>query len=220
MPSKCNNIDELSNGTESWRIIRILAEMATAFDTLNCIDNPCVSIFGSARTKPDSPYYKDAEKISKLLAEDGYGIITGGGPGIMEAANKGASEGGGPSIGLHIELPNEQRCNKYVQTRCNFRYFFVRKLMFVKYAMGYVVMPGGMGTLDEFAEALVLTQTNRIKPFPVILYDSKFWNGLLDWLNSVMVEHGYIDANELENCLIVCDDPEEVVKTIKKRVIL
>ncbi len=215
-----NSIDELSSGTESWRIIRILAEMASAFDTLNELDKHCISIFGSARTKPDSPHYKAAEEISKILVQEGYGIITGGGPGIMEAANKGATEAGGPSIGLHIQLPHEQDCNKYVKTRCNFKYFFVRKLMFVKYAVSYVVMPGGMGTIDELAEAFVLAQTKRIKPFPVILYDSKYWNGLLDWLYTTMAAEGYIRKEELEAHITVCDDPQEVVNIIKKFVIL
>ncbi len=215
-----NNIDELNDGTESWRIIRILAEMANAFDTLNEVDRHCISIFGSARTKPDSPHYKAAEQISKMLVEEGYGIITGGGPGIMEAANKGATEAGGPSIGLHIHLPHEQGCNEYVKTRCDFRYFFVRKLVFVKYAMSYVVMPGGMGTIDELAEAFVLAQTKRIKPFPVILYDSKFWGGLLDWLRTTMVQEGYIDEKEIDDILIVCDKPEDVVSTIKRLVIV
>ncbi len=220
MPVTCNSIDELSSGTESWRIIRILAEMAMAFDTLNAIEKPCVSIFGSARAKVNTPHYQAAEEISKLLVQEGYGIITGGGPGIMEAGNKGATEAGGPSVGLHIHLPHEQDCNKYVQTRCDFKYFFVRKLMFVKYAMSYVVMPGGIGTIDEFAEALVLAQTKRIKPFPVILYDSKYWKGLLDWLYSTMAEEGYISKEELQNSFIVCDDPKEVVNIIKKFVII
>ncbi len=220
MPANFNSIDELSNGTESWRIIRILAETATAFDTLNAIDKHCISIFGSARTKPDSPHYKATEEIAKLLVQEGYGVITGGGPGIMEAGNKGATEAGGPSIGLHIHLPHEQDCNKYVKTRCDFRYFFVRKLMFVKYAISYVVMPGGMGTIDELAEAFVLAQTKRIKPFPIILYDSKYWSGLLDWLRTTMTSEGYITEEELDSIITVCDEPQEVVNIIKKFVIL
>ena len=135
----------------------------------------------------------------------------------MEAGNKGAYEAGGTSVGLHIHLPHEQGCNKYVKTRCNFRYFFLRKLMFVKYAMAYVVMPGGMGTIDELSEAFVLAQTGRIKPFPIILYDGSFWNGLLDWLKSTMVERGYIKANEL-NLLTVLDTPDEVVEHIRKNI--
>ncbi len=213
-------IDDLNSSTESWRVIRILAEIATAFDKLNGITQDCISIFGSARTAPDHPHYQAAVDIARLLVENGYGVISGGGPGIMEAANKGAYEAGGPSIGLGIELPHEQGFNKYVQTACEFRYFFVRKLMFVKYAMSYVVMPGGMGTIDEFSEAFVLAQTQRIRPFPIILYDSNYWGGLLDWLKNSMVECGYIDACEIEDRIIVCDTPEEVVRIIKRRVII
>lgn len=165
-----NIIDDLTNSTtESWRTFRIMAEMVTAFDALNSVDRNCISIFGSARVKPDQQEYADTVAIAKGLSEAGFGIISGGGPGIMEAANKGAVEANGVSIGLHIHLPKEQGCNEYVRLRCNFRYFFVRKLMFVKYAKAYVVMPGGMGTIDEFSEAFVLAQTHRIKPFPIIL---------------------------------------------------
>ncbi len=213
-------IDELTSSTESWRVIRILAEIATAFDKLNPIKQKCISMFGSARTERNHPHYLAAEAIARLLVENGYGIISGGGPGIMEAANKGAAEAGGPSIGLGIELPHEQGFNEYVRTRCEFRYFFVRKLMFVKYAMSYVVMPGGMGTIDEFAEAFVLAQTERIRPFPIILYDSSYWQGLLDWLHDSMVACGYIHENELEDRIILCDTPEEVVRIIKRRVII
>ncbi len=220
MPQHQTSIDELTSSTESWRVIRILAEIATAFDKLNSIDKHCISIFGSARTAPDHPHYLAAEKIARLLVESGYGVISGGGPGIMEAANKGAYEAGGPSIGLGIELPHEQGFNPYVSTKCEFRYFFVRKLMFVKYAMSYVVMPGGMGTIDELSEAFVLAQTDRIKSFPIILYDSNYWGGLLDWLKTSMVEHGYISADEIDKHIIVCDTPEEVVNYIKRLVIL
>ncbi len=220
MPQHQTRIDELTSSTESWRVIRILAEIATAFDKLNAIDKYCISIFGSARTKPDHPHYIAAEKIARLLVENGYGVISGGGPGIMEAANKGASAAGGPSIGLGIELPHEQGFNPYVKTKCEFRYFFTRKLMFVKYAMSYVVMPGGMGTIDELSEAFVLAQTERIKPFPIILYDSTYWGGFLDWLKGSMVENGYISAEEIDERIIVCDTPEEVVKIIKRVVIL
>ncbi len=213
-------IDELTSSTESWRVIRILAEIATAFDKLNPIKQKCISMFGSARTPRDHPHYLAAEQIARLLVESGYGVISGGGPGIMEAANKGAAEAGGPSIGLGIELPHEQGFNEYVRTHCEFRYFFVRKLMFVKYAMSYVVMPGGMGTIDEFAEAFVLAQTERIRPFPIILYDSTYWRGLLDWFRYTMVEFGYIGAQELEDRISVCDTPEDVVRIIKRRVII
>lgn len=216
-----NIIDDLaSSTTESWRVLRVMAEMIQAFDELNAIKKNCISIFGSARAQPGSPHYEAAENIARLLAESGYGIISGGGPGIMEAANKGAGEAGGPSIGLHIHLPHEQGCNQYVRTRCNFRYFFVRKLMFVKYAMAYVVMPGGMGTIDELSEAFVLAQTKRIKPFPIILYDSRFWSGLLEWLRNSMAANGYISPDEVETLVTVCDTPEDVVRYIKKIVIL
>ncbi len=216
-----NVIDDLSSSTtESWRVFRAMAEMVEAFDKLNSVKVNCISIFGSARTKEDSPMYKAAEDISRLLAQNGYGIISGGGPGIMEAANKGATEAGGVSIGLHIHLPHEQGCNKYVKTRCDFRYFFIRKLMFVKYAMAYVVMPGGMGTIDELSEAFVLAQTKRIKPFPIILYDSAYWKGLVDWLKERMVSENYISLDEVDNYLTVCDSPEEVVRCIRKCVIV
>lgn len=215
-----NNIDDLSSSTESWRVFRVMSEMVDAFDTLNAVKTNCISIFGSARSKEDSEHYQATEKIARLLVENGYGVISGGGPGIMEAANKGATEAGGPSIGLHIHLPHEQGCNQYVKTRCNFRYFFVRKLMFVKYAMAYVVMPGGMGTIDELSEAFVLAQTKRIKPFPIILYDSRFWSGFLEWLRNTMVASGYISADEVEALITVCDTPEDVVRVVKKVVIL
>ena len=154
-----------------------------------------------------------------MLAEAGYGVITGGGPGIMEAANKGAVAGNGPSVGLHIHLPNEQACNEYVKIRCDFRYFFIRKLMFVKYAMAYVVMPGGMGTIDELSEAFVLAQTKRIKPFPIILYGSEYWKGLVDWLRTRMVADGYIDKDELD-LLVMKDSPRDVADYIRRHVIV
>ena len=199
---------------DSWRVFKIISETVEGFETLSRVQN-CVSIFGSARAKPDSQVYKDTVTIAKMLAENGYGIITGGGPGLMEAGNKGACEGNGASVGLHIHLPHEQGVNPYVKTRCNFRYFFIRKLMFVKYAMAYVVMPGGMGTIDEFSEAFVLAQTHRIKPFPVVLYGSAFWSGLIDWLRDVMVRDGYINESELD-LMVVKDTPEEVLQHIRR----
>lgn len=204
---------------ESWRLFRIMAEVVDGFDTLNSL-GPCVSIFGSARTPSDDPLYAETEAVAGALVKAGYGVITGGGPGMMEAGNKGATEAGGTSVGLHIELPHEQDCNKYVRTRCNFRYFFVRKLMFVKYAQAYVVMPGGMGTIDELSEAFVLAQTGRIKPFPIILYKGSFWAGLLEWLKTSMVGAGFIRAEEIDDLLTICETPEEVVTTIRRRVIL
>ena len=215
--SQSEFLPEPITAQDSWRVFKIIAEAVEGFETLSQVQN-CVSIFGSARARPDSQIYKDTVTIARLLAENGYGIITGGGPGLMEAGNKGAYEAGGTSVGLHIHLPHEQGCNKYVKTRCNFRYFFLRKLMFVKYAMAYVVMPGGMGTIDELSEAFVLAQTGRIKPFPIILYDGSFWNGLLDWLKNTMVERGYIKEHEL-NLLTVLDTPDEVVEHIRKNII-
>ena len=215
-----NTIDDLSSlSTESWRTFRIMAEMVEALDTLNRLNINCISIFGSARAAPDSRQYQDAEKMAAGLARAGFGIITGGGPGIMEAANKGAHGAGGESIGLHIHLPHEQGCNQYVTTRCNFKYFFIRKFMFVKYAMAYVVMPGGMGTIDELSEAFVLAQTGRMRQFPIILYDSSFWGGLLQWLRASMAENGFIGEEEINRLLTVCDTPEEVISHVSRIII-
>lgn len=216
-----NVVDDLSlSSTESWRTLRVMAEMVTALDILNEIDVNCVSIFGSARSLPDSEEYLAAEKLASLLVHAGFGVITGGGPGVMEAANKGAAEAGGVSVGLHIKLPREQGCNKYVTTRCQFRYFFVRKFMFVKYAKAYIVMPGGMGTIDELSEAFVLAQTGRTKPFPIILYDSAFWSGFLEWLKNKMAKGGFIKEEELDKLIMVCDTPEEIVSALKRIIIL
>ncbi len=202
---------------DSWRLFKIISEVVEGFDALSHTRR-CVSIFGSARAPRDSQVYKDTETIARKLVEQGYGVITGGGPGLMEAGNKGAAEADGASIGLHIMLPHEQGCNPWVKTRCNFKYFFIRKLMFVKYAMAYVVMPGGMGTIDEFSEAFVLAQTGRIKPFPIILYDSSFWAGFVDWAQKVMVQRGYIRAEEL-NLMTILDTPDEVVEHIRNNVV-
>ena len=218
MTSNYGNLFEVISSQDSWRMFRIIAEIVEGFEVLGPT-RKCVSIFGSARVSRDDPLYATTEEIARKLCEAGYGVITGGGPGLMEAGNKGAFEANGESIGLHIHLPNEQSINQYVKTRCDFRYFFVRKLMFVKYAMGYVVMPGGMGTVDEFSEAFVLAQTNRIRPFPIILYDSSYWKGLLDWLRSTMTERGFIGKEELELATLA-DSPDEVVQYIKKHVIL
>ena len=219
--NKHNMIDELNpNNSESWRTLRVMAEMVNALDEMNSIKVNCISIFGSARSKPESDEYMAAEKLARLLVEAGFGVITGGGPGVMEAANKGATEAGGASIGLHIKLPFEQNCNQYVKTRCNFRYFFIRKFIFVKYARAYVVMPGGMGTIDELSEAFVLAQTGRSKPFPIILYDSGFWSGLLEWLKQKMVKNNFINEGEISRLITVCDTPEEIVSHISKIVIV
>ena len=210
-------IDQLSI-KESWRMFRILAELTDGFETLSNL-GPCVSIFGSARAKRESRLYADTEEIASRLVEAGYGVITGGGPGLMEAGNKGAKEAGGVSVGLTIELPHEQHCNNYVTLHSDYRYFFLRKLMFVKYAQAYVVMPGGMGTIDELSEAFVLAQTERIAPLPIILYKGDFWNGLLDWLRNVMVEQGFITNKEINKLLTVCETPEEVVRTIREKAV-
>lgn len=215
-----NRIDDLNMPTtESWRTLRIMAEMVNALDELNALKAPCISIFGSARSKPDSQEYRDAEKLAGLLVHAGFGIITGGGPGVMEAANKGASEAGGISVGLHIKLPNEQDCNRYVKTRCIFRYFFIRKFMFVKYARAYVVMPGGMGTIDELSEAFVLAQTGRSRPFPIILYDSSFWNGFMEWLRLKMAGGSFIREEEISRLITLCDTPEQVAQYLSRIII-
>ncbi len=215
------SIDDLGTlSSESWRTFRIMGELVNALDIMNGLDCNCVSIFGSARTKPDAPYYKQAEEVARLLAQEGFGVITGGGPGIMEAGNKGATEAGGVSVGLHIELPHEQDCNKYVRTRCNFRYFFLRKLMFVKYSMAYIVMPGGIGTVYELAEAFVLAQTQRIRPFPIILYDSAFWGGFIDWMRKSMVGEGTITDAEIDKFLYVCDTPEDIMKFLRRLLVV
>lgn len=218
--SRQNKVDDLVVGTESWRTFRIMAEMVTALDELNSLEVNCISIFGSARSKPESQEYQDAEKIARLLVGCGYGVITGGGPGVMEAANKGAAEAGGVSVGLHIKLPFEQGCNRYVTTRCNFRYFFIRKFMFVKYARAYIVMPGGMGTIDELSDAFVLGQTGKARPFPIILYNSSFWGGFLDWLKASMVKNGFISEDEVSRQITMFDTPEEVVSHLCKIIIL
>ncbi len=201
---------------ESWRVFRIMAEIVDGIETMSPLPK-CVSIFGSARTLPSEKIYKETEEIAKLLVKSNFGVITGGGPGLMEAGNKGASEAGGVSVGLHIHLPMEQDYNPYINVLCDFRYFFIRKLMFVKYASAYVVMPGGLGTLDELFEAVVLVQTHRIHKFPIILYDSKYWNGLLEWIKDQMVSGGYLSIEELD-LITVVDTPQEVVDVILKNV--
>jgi hypothetical protein len=210
-------IDALSI-EESWRIFRIMAEFVEAIDTLSGFKH-AVSIFGSARTAPEDPYYKKAEILARLLAQKGFSVITGGGPGVMEAANKGAAEAGGRSVGMNIHLPFEQKPNPYANINIDYRYFFIRKVMFVKYAMAYVVLPGGFGTIDELFEALTLIQTKRIKSFPVILMGSEFWKGLFDWLRKTMLRDNKISPEDLDLFQII-DDPEEVVKHIQKYVIL
>lgn len=217
MDEKQYVVDALSI-EESWRMFRIMAEFVDAIETLSKVHNT-VTIFGSARVKPGDIYYQKAEQLGTLLAQNGFGVITGGGPGIMEAANKGASEAGGKSVGMNIRLPFEQKPNPYANVHVDFKYFFIRKVMFVKYAVAYVILPGGFGTMDELFEALTLIQTKRIKSFPVILMGSEYWKGLLDWLKNTMLPDGKISASDLDFVQII-DDPEEAVKHIKKYIIV
>jgi uncharacterized protein (TIGR00730 family) len=198
---------------ESWRIFRIMAEFVEAIDTLSGVKH-AVSIFGSARTAPDDPYYQKAETLARLLAQNGFGVITGGGPGIMEAANKGAAEGGGRSVGMNIRLPFEQKPNPYANISIDYRYFFIRKVMFVKYAMAYVVLPGGLGTLDELFEALTLIQTGKVHLFPVVLFGTEYWRGLSEWLHDRVAGEGKIATTDLD-LFTVTDSPREAVATIR-----
>jgi len=199
---------------DSWALFKIMGEFVNGFEKMSEI-GPCVSIFGSARTKEDDPYYKLAINIAKSIAQAGYGVITGGGPGIMEAGNKGANLAGGTSVGLNIDLPFEQHDNPYIDSdkSIDFDYFFVRKVMFVKYSQGFVVMPGGFGTLDELFEAITLIQTHKIEKFPIILVGSKFWSGLMDWIKKTMLEAGNISPEDLDLIKIV-DTETEVVEII------
>lgn len=199
---------------DTWRIFRIMSEFVDGFEILSKIGK-AVTIFGSARTKSSHKFYKLAEETAYLIAKAGYAVITGSGPGLMEAANKGAQAAGGHSIGLNIQLPCEQQPNKFVDTVLRFRYFFVRKVMFVKYAKAFVILPGGFGTLDEFFEAITLIQTERILKFPVILLGSEYWKGLIDWLKETVYQQGNISKEDL-NLFIVVDKPQEVVAAIKK----
>lgn len=200
--------------TDSWQIFKIMAEFVDGFEKLAKI-GPCVSIFGSARTKQDSKYYKLAEDIARLLTESGYGVISGGGPGIMEAANKGAYEAGGKSVGLNIELPFEQFHNKYIDRDklLEFDYFFVRKVMFMKYSQGYIVLPGGFGTMDELFEAITLIQTGKIARFPIVLVGKQYWEPLMDWVENQMLEEGNISADDL-NLYRLVDTAEEAAAHI------
>ena len=196
-----------------WRIFRVMAEFVEGFDELGTV-GPAVSFFGSARAKPDQPYYKLAEQTASEIAKAGFAVITGGGSGIMEAVNKGAAEVGGKSIGLNIELPLEQIPNKYQNLSLHFRYFFCRKVMFLKYAHGFIVFPGGFGTMDEFFESLVLIQTLKQASFPVILMGSDYWKGLTNWMEEEMLkEHNHIAPEDM-NVFTVLDDPQAVVKII------
>ena len=205
---------------DSWAIFKIMAEFVEGFERLGKI-GPCVSIFGSARTKPEHKYYQLAESIAFELTQNGYGIVTGGGPGIMEAGNKGAHLGGGTSVGLNIDLPFEQHDNPYIDSdkSLDFDYFFVRKVMFVKYSQGFVVMPGGFGTMDELFEAITLIQTHKIGKFPIVLLGRKFWSGLMDWIKNTLVEEGNINPQDLDLISIVDTEKEvlEVIDTFYKK---
>lgn len=198
--------------SDSWRIMRIQAEIFEGFDAMQTL-GPAISMFGSARTQPDEKYYQIATEIAAALAKRDFAIITGGGPGIMEAANKGAAEAGGTSVGLSIELPFEQGINEYANLGVNFRYFFVRKLMFVKYALGFVVLPGGFGTLDELFEAVTLVQTHKISSFPIVLVGEKYWRGLYEWLRDTLVQEAKIHPADLEMIQIV-DTAEDAVAAV------
>jgi len=199
---------------DSWALFKIMGEFVNGFEKMSLI-GPCVSIFGSARTKAGDTYYDLAVNVAKRIAESGYGVITGGGPGIMEAGNKGASMAGGTSVGLNIDLPFEQHDNPFIDPdkSLDFDYFFVRKVMFVKYSQGFVVMPGGFGTLDELFEAMTLIQTNKIHKFPIILVGTKFWGGLIEWIKNTMLEAGNISPQDLDLIKLV-DTENEVVEII------
>jgi uncharacterized protein (TIGR00730 family) len=203
-------------GTDSWRILRILSEFVEGFETLTSI-GPSVTIFGSARLKPESKYYQMGVDVAKAISKKGFAIITGGGPGIMEAANKGAQEAKGISCGVSIDLPTEYEPNKYIDPRFNlqFRYFFVRKVMFIRYAQGYVFLPGGVGTLDELFEALTLIQTAKIRPFPIYLMGTDFWEGMMDWVRNTLLVHETISPEDL-TLMQITDDPEEVAHGIER----
>jgi hypothetical protein len=199
---------------ESWHVFEIMAEFVDATESLKEI-TPAVSIFGSARTKPEHPYYKLAEEIARLISDAGFSVISGGGPGIMEAANKGAFPGLSPSVGLNIKLPHEQTTNPYQEISLDFKHFFMRKVMFVKYASAYVVMPGGFGTLDELLEAMTLVQTGKSRRIPIVLVGSKFWSGLIDWFRQTLITEGMIEIDDMDLIQLI-DDPHEVVAAIFK----
>ena len=205
-------IDDFTS-KDTWRIFRIMAEFVEGFETLSKIP-PAVAVFGSARVLPGSQAYEKAESIAAMLARSGHSVITGGGPGVMEAANKGATEAGGISVGLNIELPLEQKPNIYANKLLNFRYFFVRKVMFVKYSIAFVILPGGFGTLDELFEAITLIQTRKIKPFPVILVGTEYWKGLLNWVGDTLLREKMIAVEDLD-ILKTVDTPEEVLHWVE-----
>ena len=201
-----------TNGQEAWRVLGIMAEFQMAADRLNGV-RPAVSVFGSARVKPDHPYFTTARAIARKLSDAGFSVISGGGPGIMQAANQGAHAGRAPAIGLNIGLPNEQTSNQYQDIEINFRYFFARKMMFVRFASAYVVLPGGYGTLDELSECLTLVQTGTSRRIPIILVGSAYWQGLLDWLSDTVAAEGMIGEHDID-LMRVIDDPDAVVEAI------
>lgn len=203
---------------ESWRLFHIMAEFVEGFENLTNL-HPAITFFGSARSHKGEELYESTYELAKLFAKNGFNIITGGGPGVMEAANKGAKEGGAKSVGINIELPFEQKPNPYATIRLNFKYFFIRKVMFLKYAVAYVVMPGGIGTLDEFFEAVTLVQTKKMRPFPIILVGSSYWAGLIEWIKSNLLDTGKITKEDLDIFKIM-DDPHEIVEYVRKFVIL
>lgn len=203
--------DEFTH-TDTWRVFRIMGEFVKGFDELATLTR-AVSIFGSARTSPDDPYYKAAQETAALLVKEGFAVITGGGPGIMEAANRGAFEAGGLSVGCNIELPFEQSPNPYQTRSLTFNYFFVRKMMFVKYSLGFIIFPGGFGTLDELFEALTLIQTRKIRDFPVVLFGSDYWRKLWEWIEEAALKEGKVSEKDLK-LLHVTDSPEEVVRIV------
>ncbi|MBU4318208.1 MAG: TIGR00730 family Rossman fold protein [Proteobacteria bacterium] len=206
-------IDDLKLG-ESWRLFKIMGEFVDGVEALHDL-GPAVSIFGTARIKPDDPVYQKTEILASLLAKNNLAVITGGGGGVMEAANKGAAEAGGISVGLNIHLPFEQVPNPYSNVKLEFKYFFIRKVMFIKYAKAYIAMPGGFGTMDELFEVMTLIQTRRIKPFPIILVGSDYWKGLIDWIKSTLLEDKHISPADLD-IIQIMDEPEEIVKFIRK----
>ncbi|MES1981300.1 MAG: TIGR00730 family Rossman fold protein [Pseudomonadota bacterium] len=209
-----SKLPEHWNSKEAWRVFGIMSEFVAATDRLSVIQ-PAVSIFGSARTRSDHPFYKKTEEIARLLSDAGFSVISGGGPGIMEAANKGAFYGKSPSVGLNIQLPHEQNNNPYQNISQTFKHFFARKVMFVKFASAYVVMPGGFGTLDELMEALTLVQTGKTRRIPIILVCSDFWKGMVDWIRETLLVEGMINPEDMDLIQII-DDPEEVVNAIFK----
>jgi uncharacterized protein (TIGR00730 family) len=198
---------------ESWRLFRIIGELVEGFDKLSGIE-PAVTIYGSAQLSPDDELFRQTEEIARRLGELGFSIVTGGGPGVMAAANKGARDAGVVSVGLNIQLPEEQACNVYATKTITFNHFFVRKVMLVKYATSFIIMPGGLGTLDELTEVLTLIQTRKIKPFPVVLFDSKYWKGFLSWLRNPVLAKRFISEEDF-NLLRVCDHPDEVVDIVQ-----